>query len=118
MATFNYELSESEIKSIARDVNKRIDDQISNSATFKELSEKTNQVAKSFASTLMSDAAIKYEIKDIIKPLVIDEIKTFINNSSEILKQTLEDYFRSDNFKRKELHELRKRVEELESELE
>lgn len=118
MATFNYQLSENEIHLISKQINKSIQEQLSSSSAFKELSEKTNNVAKIFADQFLSQKAINFEIKEILKPLVIEEMKNYINSVPELWQKTIEDYFKSDNFKRRELYELRKRIEELESELE
>lgn len=113
---FQYTLSNDEINRIAVEMNKRLQNQLANDAAFKELSEKTLNVAKFFAGSLMSENALNADIRKIIAPLCKEEIKETLSNSG-VISDAIKAYFQTDEFKRKQLWELEKRVQEIKKDL-
>jgi len=69
-----------------------------------------------FADNLMSERAINFEIRKIIAPLVKNEINDFLTSTSTV-SDLIKSYFHTDEFKRKQLWELEKRVAEIKEEL-
>ncbi len=114
--TYDYKLSEDEMKTIAREINKKLSEQIISSAVFKELSEKTQAQAKAFADILMGKNAFEADVRELIKPIVLKQLKDeFSYNDTVAL--AIREYFKTDEFKKKQLQELERRVEELKEEL-
>ncbi len=107
------ELENKDLDILAEKVAKQIEERMSQQTVWGKLEEKLKTLVNHHAEYYLAENTLKHDVKDVIKLIVADYLKT-----TDTIENSVADYFNSESFKQISIRQLERRIESIKREIE